>query len=88
MIAADHADELACHAVHEDQHNQPEGFSGKRLTTDSMSAKSTTFATSKAATVVPNVEDKRRPSPRAISARFNTTIWNATKKKIVGGRTS
>src|SRR5215510_257493 len=54
----------------------------------SMSATSTTFATSKAPIVAPATADRRMPNSRAISARSSTTMWNEIRKKIVGGMTS
>src|SRR5215813_657850 len=64
------------------------GFSGKRLMNGSLSAMSTTLATSNAMTVAAATEVSRSPYSRSISALSSRTMLNVMMKKIVGGRTS
>src|SRR5262245_13417925 len=64
------------------------GLSGNRFTAGSLSARSTTLPTKSAATVAPATAETCTPYCLSISARDMTMMWNATRKKTVGGKSS
>src|SRR6266480_4894711 len=64
------------------------GLLGKRLIIGSRSAISTALPRIRAATAIDIEDSGEIPVPFSINTRTNATICKATKKKMVGGRSS